>query len=107
MEPLASLTPQQALPAQAGALAQDLAALEQAAEAQEPSAQQAIEASRALAAELCQELQRTRSFEQVNAAPLHEVFLQNKRWEPPVPAGAVGMPGASLSCLPPGAQGVG
>ncbi|GAB0198623.1 laminin subunit gamma-3 [Grus japonensis] len=72
MEPLASLTPQQALPAQAGALAQDLAALEQAAEAQEPSAQQAIEASRALAAELCQELQRTRSFEQRAQAVLQE-----------------------------------
>ncbi|KAF1663167.1 Laminin subunit gamma-3, partial [Aptenodytes patagonicus] len=56
---------QQALPAQAGALAQDLAALEQAAEVQESSALQAIEASRALAARLRQELQRTRGFEQL------------------------------------------
>ncbi|XP_075375805.1 laminin subunit gamma-3 [Mycteria americana] len=56
---------QQALPAQAGALAQDLAALEQAAEAQEPSARQAVEASRALAAPLHQQLQRTRGFEQL------------------------------------------
>ncbi|GAB0198490.1 laminin subunit gamma-3 [Grus japonensis] len=72
MEPLASLTPQQALPAQAGALAQDLAALEQAAGAQEPLAQQAIEASRALAAELSQELQRTHGFEQRAQAVLQE-----------------------------------
>ncbi|XP_050763994.1 laminin subunit gamma-3 isoform X2 [Gymnogyps californianus] len=56
---------QQALPAQAGALAQDLAALEQAAEAQEPLAQQAVEASHALAARLRRELQRTRGFEQL------------------------------------------
>ncbi|XP_009320455.1 PREDICTED: laminin subunit gamma-3, partial [Pygoscelis adeliae] len=56
---------QQALPAQAGALAQDLAALEQAAEVQESSALQAIEASHALAARLRQELQRTRGFEQL------------------------------------------
>uniref|UniRef100_A0A663F6Q9 Laminin subunit gamma 3 n=3 Tax=Aquila chrysaetos chrysaetos TaxID=223781 RepID=A0A663F6Q9_AQUCH len=56
---------QQALPAQAGALAQDLAALEQAAEAQEPLAQQAVEASRALAARLRRELQRTRGFVQL------------------------------------------
>lgn len=78
MEPLASLTPQQALPAQAGALAQDLAALEQAAEVQESSALQAIEASHALGARLRQELQRTRGFEQVIAAGLHVVSLQNK-----------------------------
>ncbi|NXK10373.1 LAMC3 protein, partial [Herpetotheres cachinnans] len=56
---------QQALPAQAGALAQDLAALEQAVEAQEPSAQQAVEASHTLAARLRQELQKTRGFEQL------------------------------------------
>ncbi|NXE09516.1 LAMC3 protein, partial [Lophotis ruficrista] len=56
---------QQALPAQAGALAQDVAALEQAAEAQEPSAQQAVEASHTLAARLHQELQRTRGFEEL------------------------------------------
>ncbi|XP_035754132.1 laminin subunit gamma-3 [Egretta garzetta] len=56
---------QQALPAQAGALAQDLAALEQAARAREPAAQHAIEASRALAARLRQELQRTHGFEQL------------------------------------------
>lgn len=73
MEPLASLTPQQALPVQEGALAQDLAALEQAAEAQEPSARQAVDTSRALAAGLHQELQRTRGFEQVIAAYLRGV----------------------------------
>ncbi|XP_042642814.1 laminin subunit gamma-3 isoform X4 [Tyto alba] len=56
---------QQELPGQAGALAQDLAALEQAVEAQEPSAQQAIEASRALAARLHGELQMTRGFKQL------------------------------------------
>ncbi|NWY56691.1 LAMC3 protein, partial [Chionis minor] len=56
---------QQALPVQVGALAQGLAALEQAAEAQEPSAQQAVETSHALAAGLRQELRRTRSFEQL------------------------------------------
>ncbi|KAM6399992.1 laminin subunit gamma-3 [Rhynochetos jubatus] len=55
----------QALPVQAGALTRELAALEQAAEAQEPSVRQAIEASRALAAGLRQELRRTRSFEQL------------------------------------------
>lgn len=77
MEPLASLTPQQALPVRAGALAQDLAALEQAAEAQEPLAQQAVEASRALAARLRRELQRTRRFVQVIAAHLHGVSLQS------------------------------
>ncbi|KAM9217864.1 laminin subunit gamma-3 [Leptosomus discolor] len=55
----------QALPVQAGALAQDLAALEQAAEVQEPAARQAVEASRALAAGLRQELQRTRGFEEL------------------------------------------
>lgn len=78
METLASLTPQQVLPAQAGALAQDLAALEQAAEAQEPLAQQAVEASRALAARLRRELHRTRGFVQVIAAHLGGVSLQNK-----------------------------
>ncbi|KAK2535177.1 Lamc3 [Columba livia] len=56
---------QQTLPAQAAALAQELAALEQAVQAQEPSARQAVEASRALAAGLRQELQRTRGFEQL------------------------------------------
>ncbi|NXN47590.1 LAMC3 protein, partial [Rhinoptilus africanus] len=56
---------QQALPARVGALAQDLAALEQAAEAQEPSARQAVETSRALAAELRLELQKTRGFERL------------------------------------------
>ncbi|NXJ87875.1 LAMC3 protein, partial [Corythaixoides concolor] len=56
---------QQALPAHTGALAQDLAELERAAEEQELSAQQAIEASRALAAGLRQELQRTHGFEQL------------------------------------------
>lgn len=75
MEPLASLTPQQAPPVQAGALAQDLAALEQAAEAQEPLARQAVDTSRALAAGLRQELQRTRDFEQVIAAYLRGVSL--------------------------------
>ncbi|XP_075572638.1 laminin subunit gamma-3 [Pelecanus crispus] len=65
--------PVQALPVQAGALAQDLAALQQAAEAQEPSARQAVEASRALAARLRQELQRTRGFKQLQdrAASAH------------------------------------
>ncbi|NXT52563.1 LAMC3 protein, partial [Pluvianellus socialis] len=56
---------QQALPVQVGALAQGLAALEQAAEAQEPLARQAVETSHALAAGLRQELRRTRSFEQL------------------------------------------
>ncbi|KAM6297000.1 laminin subunit gamma-3 [Aegotheles albertisi] len=56
---------QQALPAQAGALAQDLAVLEQAAAVQEPLALRAIQASRALAAGLRQDLQRTRSFQQL------------------------------------------
>lgn len=78
MEPLASLTPQQALPARVGALAQDLAALEQAAEVQDPSAQRAVEMSRALAAGLHLELQKTRGFEQVIAAHLRGVSLQNK-----------------------------
>ncbi|XP_053940479.1 laminin subunit gamma-3 isoform X2 [Cuculus canorus] len=55
----------QALPVRVGALAQDLAALEQAVEAQEPSAQQAIEASHALAAGLRQELQKTHGFKQL------------------------------------------
>ncbi|NXN95811.1 LAMC3 protein, partial [Rhinopomastus cyanomelas] len=56
---------QQALPARDGALAQGLAALEQALEEQEPSAQQAVEVSRALAARLRQELQMTRGFTQL------------------------------------------
>ncbi|XP_067164993.1 laminin subunit gamma-3 [Apteryx mantelli] len=56
---------QQALLARAGALARDLAALEQAAKAREPSARRAAEASRALAAEPRRELRRTRSFEQL------------------------------------------
>ncbi|NXK28940.1 LAMC3 protein, partial [Arenaria interpres] len=56
---------QQELPVQAGALAQDLAALEQAAEAQEPSARQAVETSHALAAGLRLELQKTHGFEQL------------------------------------------
>ncbi|NXT03292.1 LAMC3 protein, partial [Jacana jacana] len=56
---------QQELPVQAEALAQDLAALEQAAEAQEPSVQQAVETSHALAAGLRLELQKTHGFEQV------------------------------------------
>ena len=77
-EPLASLTPQQALPAQAGALAQDLAALEQAVEEQEPLARRAVEASRTLAAGLSRELQRTRGFEQVIPAYAHGVSMQNK-----------------------------
>ncbi|XP_069729416.1 LOW QUALITY PROTEIN: laminin subunit gamma-3 [Phaenicophaeus curvirostris] len=55
----------QVLPARVGALAQDVATLEQAVEAQEPSAQQAIEASHALAAQLRQELQKTHSFKQL------------------------------------------
>lgn len=63
---------------QAAALAQELAALEQAAQAQEPSARQAVEASRALAAGLRQELQRTHGFEQVTAAHLRGASLQNK-----------------------------
>ncbi|NXN15355.1 LAMC3 protein, partial [Indicator maculatus] len=56
---------QQALPAQAGALAQELAALELAVDAQEPSAQEAVEVSQALAARLRQELHRTRGFQQL------------------------------------------
>ncbi|NXT81584.1 LAMC3 protein, partial [Zapornia atra] len=52
-------------PAQAGALAQELAALERAAEAQEPLAQRAIEASHSLAAKLRQQLQESRGFEQL------------------------------------------
>ncbi|NXW41416.1 LAMC3 protein, partial [Nyctiprogne leucopyga] len=56
---------QQALPAQAGALEQDLAVLEQAVEEQEPLAQQAIEMSHTLAAGLRQELQRTRGFKEL------------------------------------------
>ncbi|NXW55402.1 LAMC3 protein, partial [Eurystomus gularis] len=55
----------QALPEQAGALAQDLAALERAVETQEPLAQHTVEASRALAAGLRLELQKTRGFEQL------------------------------------------
>ncbi|NXX94100.1 LAMC3 protein, partial [Centropus bengalensis] len=72
---LASLAPQQALPVPSGALAQDLAALEQAVKAKEPSAQQAIQASRALAAGLRQELQRSRGFEQLRdqAGSAHSV----------------------------------
>ncbi|NXF90538.1 LAMC3 protein, partial [Eubucco bourcierii] len=56
---------QQALPVQAGALAQDLAALELAVDAQEPSAREAVELAQALAARLGQELQRTCSFQQL------------------------------------------
>ncbi|NWU15396.1 LAMC3 protein, partial [Cephalopterus ornatus] len=56
---------QQVLPVQAGALAQDLAVLEQAAVAQRPLAQQAVEASRTLAAGLRLELQRTHGFQQL------------------------------------------
>uniref|UniRef100_A0A8D2NB71 LAMC3 protein n=1 Tax=Zonotrichia albicollis TaxID=44394 RepID=A0A8D2NB71_ZONAL len=48
MEPLALLILQQVLPMQAADLAQELAVLEQAAAAQEPLAQQAVEASHAL-----------------------------------------------------------
>ncbi|XP_068771115.1 laminin subunit gamma-3 [Struthio camelus] len=64
---------QQALLARAETLMQDLAALEQAAKAREPSARGAVEASRALAAEPRRELQRTRSFEQLQdrAASAH------------------------------------
>lgn len=47
-------------------------------EAQEPSALQAMEASRALAAGLHRELQRTRGFKQVSAAHLHGVSLWSK-----------------------------
>lgn len=104
LEPLALLTPQQALPAQAGALAQDLAALEQAVEVQEPSARQAVEVSHALAARLHRELQMTRGFEQVIVAHLHRMNLQKKWWGSAVPAGAVGLSSESLSCLHPGAQ---
>ncbi|PKU36397.1 laminin subunit gamma-3 [Limosa lapponica baueri] len=74
---------QHELPVKAEALAQDLAALEQAAEAQEPLAQQAVKTSHALAAGLRLELQKTHGFEQVIA---------------------VGMLGASLSCFLPRAQ---
>ncbi|KAJ7407545.1 Laminin subunit gamma-3 [Pitangus sulphuratus] len=56
---------QQVLPVQARVLAQDLAVLEQAATAQELLAQQAVEASRTLAAGLRLELQRTHGFEQL------------------------------------------
>ncbi|XP_062496916.1 laminin subunit gamma-3 isoform X1 [Pezoporus occidentalis] len=62
---LVSALGQQTLPAQAGDLAQDTAALEQAVEAQEASALQATEASRALAAGLQRELQRIRGFKQL------------------------------------------
>lgn len=68
MEPLALLILQQVLPMQATDLARELAVLEQAAAAQEPLAQQAVEASHALAAGLHLELQRTRGFKQVIAA---------------------------------------
>nr|XP_021399181.2 LOW QUALITY PROTEIN: laminin subunit gamma-3 [Lonchura striata domestica] len=56
---------QQVLPMQAGDLAQELAVLQQAAAAQEPLAQRAVEASRTLAAGLQLELQRTQSFKQL------------------------------------------
>ncbi|XP_062446944.1 laminin subunit gamma-3 [Rhea pennata] len=64
---------QQELLARAGALVQDLAALEQAAKAGEPAARRAAEASHALAAEPRRELQRTRSFGQLRdrAASAH------------------------------------
>ncbi|NWS94051.1 LAMC3 protein, partial [Mionectes macconnelli] len=62
--PVAALG-QQVLPVQAGALAQDLAVLEEAAVAQEPLAQQAVKASHTLAAGLHLELQRSRGFEQL------------------------------------------
>lgn len=68
MEPLALLILQKVLPVQAGDLEQDLAVLEKAAAAQEPLAQQAVEASRTLAAGLQLELQRTHSFQQVIGA---------------------------------------
>ncbi|XP_071622239.1 laminin subunit gamma-3 isoform X2 [Heliangelus exortis] len=55
----------QVLPVQAGALAQELAVLEQAVEEQEPSARGAMETSRTLAAGLHQELQRTHSFKRL------------------------------------------
>uniref|UniRef100_A0A674HHN3 Laminin subunit gamma 3 n=1 Tax=Taeniopygia guttata TaxID=59729 RepID=A0A674HHN3_TAEGU len=56
---------QQVLPVQAADLAQELAVLEQAAAAQEPLAQRAVEASHTLAAGLQLELQRTQSFKQL------------------------------------------
>ncbi|RMB93408.1 hypothetical protein DUI87_30103 [Hirundo rustica rustica] len=52
-------------PMQAADLEQDLALLEQAAAAQEPLAQQAVEASRTLAAGLRLQLQRARGFKQL------------------------------------------
>ncbi|NWQ62499.1 LAMC3 protein, partial [Neopipo cinnamomea] len=68
---------QQVLPVQAGALAQDLAGLEQAAAAQEPLAQQAVEASHTLAAGLRLELQRTHGFEQLRdrAGSAHDTAI--------------------------------
>lgn len=68
MEPLALLILQKVVPMQTADLEQDLAVLEQAAAAQEPLAQQAVEASRTLAAGLSLELQRIHGFKQVIAA---------------------------------------
>ncbi|NXL95306.1 LAMC3 protein, partial [Alectura lathami] len=56
---------QQVLLVQSGALAQDVAALEQAVQVQEPSAQQAMAASASMAAGLRQDLQGTRGFVQL------------------------------------------
>ncbi|OXB69100.1 hypothetical protein ASZ78_009576 [Callipepla squamata] len=56
---------QQVLLVQAGALAQEVAALEQAVQMQEPAAQQSIAESRSMAAGLLQDLQGTRSFVQL------------------------------------------
>lgn len=67
-EPMGPLAPQQALLALAGALVRDLGALEQEVGTQELSAQQAIAASRTLAAGLRRDLQGTRGFTQVIAA---------------------------------------
>lgn len=67
-EPMGPVAPQQALLAQAGALVHDLGVLEQAVGTQELSAQQAIAASRTLAAGLRRDLQGTRGFTQVITA---------------------------------------
>ncbi|OXB73512.1 UNVERIFIED_CONTAM: hypothetical protein H355_012479 [Colinus virginianus] len=65
LESLVALSPQQVLLVQAGALAQEVAALEQAVQMQEPAAQQSIAESRSMAAGLLQDLQGTRSFVQL------------------------------------------
>jgi len=68
LESLVALSPQQVLLVQAEALAQEVAALEQTVQVQEPAAWQSITASLSMAAGLRRDLRGTRSFLQVITA---------------------------------------